>query len=440
MNTGNPLNIAYIGGGSRFVVTLCHGLAERAGALRDLGRPIHLRLLDIDPTRAEPNRQYVQLTAEATGLGLSATIEADETAALRDAHCVIFSAGVWEPIMALRKRYAPALGQWSAETGPWTAVEAAALWPTVARFADRLTELAPEALYVILANPTDVLAGALAQRFGQRACGLCVEVPQLIGLLAYHLKIEPAHIQLRHIGVNHVGWVSQWQLPGYDDAAELTDALVHAARQPDWYPACDWFVTLLRATGYMRASPYHIWPFDRGGWGEAMQRRMDAWTARQVPGPSKRQMRAEAFQQALSEHRMIRAHRPTELHPDAAPYSFPTCTASLGALVGGLAGLDTEPVSIQSPNTIGQADIGTDAVLEVPTRIQPGGLVPTAVCPPPAALFDHTRLVIEQRRLIARWLAGGHRDDLRDAMMLLPESAPLSGLAEVAETLSVSPG
>jgi 6-phospho-beta-glucosidase len=337
--------------------------------------------------------------------------------------------------MALRKRYEPSLGQWSAETGPWTAIEAAALWPTVSRFAERLSELAPEALFVILANPTDVLAGAVAGRFGLRACGLCVEVPQLVGLLAYHLKIDPAQIQLQHIGCNHVGWVTGWHIPGHEHVDQLIDALTQAAAQPDWYPACDWFVTLLRATGHMRTSPYHVWPFDRGGWTDAIQRRMDQWAAKQIRGDSKRQMRAEALQQALRENRMISEHQPTELHPEAAPYSFPNSAASLGALVGGLAGIGLEPISIQSPNTIGQADIATDAVLEVPTRVGPAGLEPTSVRPPPSYLFDHIRLVIEQRRLIARWLARNDRDDLRDAMMLLPESAPLPGLAEVAATL-----
>lgn len=48
MARADRFKIAYVGGGSRFVVTLLHGLAARADDLKAAGRPVELALLDVE--------------------------------------------------------------------------------------------------------------------------------------------------------------------------------------------------------------------------------------------------------------------------------------------------------------------------------------------------------------------------------------------------------
>lgn len=53
-----PLKITFVGGGSRFVTTLLHGLAARRDTFAAPGRSITLALLDIEPARAEARRGH----------------------------------------------------------------------------------------------------------------------------------------------------------------------------------------------------------------------------------------------------------------------------------------------------------------------------------------------------------------------------------------------
>ena len=88
-----PFKITYLGGGSSFLVPFLHGLASQAEALKVLGRPIELSLLDVDTRKAEPNVRYAELVARQTGLILSAAATDDSRKALAGSHWVIFSIG-----------------------------------------------------------------------------------------------------------------------------------------------------------------------------------------------------------------------------------------------------------------------------------------------------------------------------------------------------------
>ena len=129
MSDNDRFRITYIGGGSRFVVTLLHGLAAKAEALGRIGRPIELVLVDVDTSRATEMARYAEIVATRTQLPIKTLVTEDTPGALEGAGWVIFSAGLWEPIQAARKKYAEDLGlPPHGESAPSLVAECAGVW------------------------------------------------------------------------------------------------------------------------------------------------------------------------------------------------------------------------------------------------------------------------------------------------------------------------
>jgi 6-phospho-beta-glucosidase len=222
----DSLKIAYIGGGSRFVVVLLHGLAGEAAQLRALGHPIELSLMDINPERAKPMARYAEITASEKGLNLKTSITDDRDEALDGADWILFSVGAWREIREIRERLRKPLGNPHGESTPIAAIEAASLWPYMRQLAEDIHRLASlEAVFSTLVNPTDVLSGAFEKAFDIKSIGTCVEVPQLKTWLCHNLKTEYDDIRLEHIGANHVGWVSRWTVAGQDGPSLFSEKL-----------------------------------------------------------------------------------------------------------------------------------------------------------------------------------------------------------------------
>ena len=82
MSDSDRFRITYIGGGSRFVVTLLHGLASKAEALGRLDRPIELALVDVDTSRAAEMARYAEIVASQTQLPIETLVTEDSSACL----------------------------------------------------------------------------------------------------------------------------------------------------------------------------------------------------------------------------------------------------------------------------------------------------------------------------------------------------------------------
>lgn len=431
------LRITYIGGGSRFVVTLLHGLACNAPVLKRLGTQIELMLLDPDTRRAGEMARYAQITARQTALPLTATVTDDRVEALRGARWVLLSAGMHEPIERARKLFESPNLQPYGEHAAGVAIEAAALWPYLRGLAADMKKQAPKALFSTLMNPTDVLAAAFQKAFGIPSVGICVEVGGLIGWLSYYLQVPEERIHIDHIGVNHVGWVSQWKIDGVKDAARFFwEKIPQRMNQDDWYAHPTFFVDLYRACGYMRSSPYHNWPF-RTVWSEARQAQQERWAKACLPaGRTRSEHRQGALAEALAEGRMIPDFDPTRVHPEATPYTYPNTRHTLGALAVGLAGGKAGPVSLQCRNGRSNPWLPADAWIEAPTRIENGKFIIKKVKPLPEWLFNDTRTIAVGRIAIADWLAGRDPEGLTKGLLSQPLTGGLDDLLRVSAELS----
>lgn len=432
---GGVFKVAYVGGGSRFVVTLLHGLAHEAEALGSLGRPIEIDLLDVDVPRAAEMARYAAITARQTGLPITAFATGNRERALDGADWVIVSVGLWDALGALRRRFLEPMGNPYVETGPGVAVEGVAAWRFLAPLAEQMQRLAPGATLTILVNPTDVLAAALAKAYDVQSVGVCVEVPGLVGWLSYYLEVPPEELHIEHIGVNHVGWVSHWTAAGKPGGELFWARVPPRMSNDDWYPHTTFFVWIYQALGYMRSSPYHHWPF-HARWDDGLEGRNRLWAKACLPaGLDQRQYRQAALERALQDGRMIPEPSATKVHPEATSYAYPDTRRTLGALAVGLAGGLAGPVPLQVRNGRSNPCLPEDAWVEVPCMVEGGRVAPQSVPEPPSWLFSQTVAIAEQRRLLADWLAGRDPDGLAKGLLAMPEAAPIQDLLRLAREL-----
>jgi alpha-galactosidase/6-phospho-beta-glucosidase family protein len=435
--SGRRFKICYIGGGSRFGITLLHGIAEQAEAVRALGREVELVLYDIDPQRCKANAEYAGIVAAEKGLRLRVVVTGNRGEALAGAGWVLFSPWLMDQVHELMGQCPRGKGEWLAEAGPWTAMEAAAVWPIVREYCEQIAKVAPRAVFTTLVNPTDVLARAVERGFGLRSCGMCVEVPNTRGYLAYFLKTPARQIRLEHIGANHVGYVTRCEVAGQDGARMLRERLDELMASDEWHPMTVDFAECVRATGYLRTSPYHMFPFESRDWGQ-MRPVLDDWGKRRVPGyESLKAYQEENLRRALTERRMMQPFDAARTHPHATRYHYPDTAATLGALVVGLAGGEVgEAVPLQVRDGGANTCVDGEAWVEVPTRVTAGAFEPQTVPQLPEWFFAQTAMIVRQRRMLADWLVEGNPDVLREALLLLPDGSPLQAMMGAVKKLT----
>ena len=209
MSRNSSFKISYIGGGSRFVVTLLHGIASRAEDIKMMGYGMELTLMDINLRRANEMKEYADITAKQIGLNLSTIVTDDIRTALTDADWILYSVGFPAELKEKKQYYLSKLGNIHEETAPRLAVEAALLWNSIKKVGDVVCRLAPKSLFSTLVNPTDVIAPAFEKAFGIRSIGMCVEVTNLMRWLSYYLQVDENEMEIDYIGANHAGWVSK---------------------------------------------------------------------------------------------------------------------------------------------------------------------------------------------------------------------------------------
>lgn len=435
--SAGAFRIAYIGGGSRFVVTLLHGLAGARERLAGPGRAIELALCDPDLSKARRMAEYAGIVRRETGLGVSVETTADAQRAVDGADWVIFAPGLYRAYRPLRERLLGLGVEVAEDSGPGCALEASLAWPLLLDLGKTMRRLAPKAFFTTLVNPTDVLAPAFEQTFGFPSVGVCVEAPQLRRWLAYHLKCRADQIELDHLGLNHCGWVSRVMLDGEDARARILAAL-EKRQATEWFdPQNDFFVEVLRETGLMRTSAYHPWPFVRRSSPDAEARK--ARFQKAVAAEHGRAMH-ERLETALSSGRMIAEDDDRPVARWLHPYAYCTTRHTLAALAVGLTGEDAGPVPLQVRNGESNHGLPPDAWIEVPTRVSRGSCHPQTAAPPPGWTLPMLSAIATQRATLARWLVTGEQGLLAEALLACPEPISLERVWRLKQLSALAKG
>jgi 6-phospho-beta-glucosidase len=213
------VKVAVVGGGSTYTPELVEGFVTRTDRL-----PVdELVLLDIDPERLAVVGALAERMVRAAGWAGTVRLTDQPTEALEGANFVIVQLRVGGNQARFLDETIPlrfgCIGQET--TGPGGFAKALRTVPVVLELAERTAEIgAPDAWVVDFTNPTGLVTQALLDQ-GHRACGLCNVAIGVQRELASHLDVEPSHIRLDHVGLNHLSWVRAVFVDGVDRLPEL---------------------------------------------------------------------------------------------------------------------------------------------------------------------------------------------------------------------------
>jgi alpha-galactosidase/6-phospho-beta-glucosidase family protein len=422
------MRLAYIGGGSMFVPSIANGIGQ-VMQKSPVPYEVDLALYDVHPEKAEHMRDYVDVVGKAWHIPLHASVSESRQEALQNADMVLVSAWLEEEHERLKGLW-QRLGREYPEDGLGVAAWAAACARWSLEVTDDMLLACPQALFLTLMNPTDVLAGLVKEARGLRTAGLCVEVDGMRGALAYYFGVPSESIELTHAGVNHDGWILGMKVNGEDGYRLWQDRWQEITKDPDYHPGNRGILPILELTGRLRSSAYHNWPYEvaettqeQALWGN--------WRG-------KRESYLAALEAALKTGTPIEdpaGQNPGGIHPERSRLNYPHTGITLGKLVQSLATGQPNAIPLQIPNQGAIANFPDNAIVEVPTRVEGINLAGQPVGELPEWLGGTTRLLAIQRRLLVEYLLDQQLATLKRALAVLPMLAPAQQLNEYAEAV-----
>ncbi len=236
------VKVAVVGGGSTYTPELVEGFVTRGERL-----PVdELVLLDIDAERLGIVGALAERMMRRAGWSGRLTLTQDRLEAIDGADFVIVQLRVGQQAARYRDETIPprhgCIGQET--TGPGGFAKALRTVPVVLELAELMAERgAPGAWFVDFTNPTGLVTQALLDA-GHRAIGLCNVAIGFQRRFAQHFGVEPEHVQLEHVGLNHLTWERRVMVDGVDRLPEILEHAIDLVADETDMPA-----ELIRAIG-----------------------------------------------------------------------------------------------------------------------------------------------------------------------------------------------
>jgi 6-phospho-beta-glucosidase len=216
------VKVAVIGGGSTYTPELVEGFGLR----RDVLPVEELVLHDIDQDRLDVVGGLAARILNKLDFPGRLTLTRDREQAVEGADFVLVQLRVGGLRARLQDETIPprfgCVGQET--TGPGGFAKALRTVPVVLEIAEDTARLGAEGAGLLdFTNPAGLVTQGLIDH-GHRAIGLC-NIP--IGFqrdLAKQLSVEPAQVQLEHVGLNHLSWERRVLVDGVDRLPELIDS------------------------------------------------------------------------------------------------------------------------------------------------------------------------------------------------------------------------
>ena len=215
------MKVAVIGGGSTYTPELVEGFGLR----RDVLPVEELVLHDIDQDRLDVVGGLAGRILNKLDFPGRLTLTRDRERAVEGADFVLVQLRVGGLRARLQDETIPprfgCVGQET--TGPGGFAKALRTVPVVLEIAEDTARLGADGAWLLdFTNPAGLVTQALIDH-GHRAIGLC-NIP--IGFqrdLAKQLGVEPAQVQLEHVGLNHLSWERRVLVDGVDRLPDLID-------------------------------------------------------------------------------------------------------------------------------------------------------------------------------------------------------------------------
>jgi len=216
------LKVAVIGGGSTYTPELVEGFARREAVL-----PIdELALHDPDVDRLEIVAGLASRILRRHGWPGRLTTTGDRSEALDGAAYTLIQLRVGGQATRLVDETLPlrfdTIGQET--TGPGGFAKALRTVPLVLDIADEAARRGTPGAWILdFTNPVGIVSQALLDA-GHRALGLCNVAIGFQRGIAARFEVEPARVELDHVGLNHLSWIRAVRVDGVDRLPGLLDA------------------------------------------------------------------------------------------------------------------------------------------------------------------------------------------------------------------------
>jgi len=208
------VKVAVVGGGSTYTPELVEGFVRRAERF-----PVdELVLLDPDAERLQVVGGLAGRMLDHAGYGGNLRLTADPDEATDGASFVIVQLRVGgQAARLLDETIPPRFGCVGQETtGPGGFAKGLRTIPVVLDLAERMERRgAPEAWLIDFTNPTGMVTQALLDE-GHRALGLCNVAINVQRRFAERFGVDPEHVELEQVGLNHLSWVRKVKVDGDD--------------------------------------------------------------------------------------------------------------------------------------------------------------------------------------------------------------------------------
>jgi 6-phospho-beta-glucosidase len=402
------MKVAVIGGGSTYTPELISGFLARIGSF-----PItELWLMDIDAERLAVVGGFARRMVAAQGVPFRVVLTQDQRAAIEGAAYVITQLRVGGMAARRADEY---LGQrhgliGQETTGVGGMAKALRTIPVALRIAADVRELAPGALLLNFTNPAGLVTEALSRYAPDvSAVGLCnapiTQKMHIIEILQERLgqEIEPSRGQLETLGLNHLSWHRGFTLDGKDVWPQVMEGLLSELKAD---PEPEWDVPTVEALGMI--PNYYLQYYYYTGRKLAAQQQWPPSRAEAVMAVEKDLLR-EYADPALAEP-------PADLMKRGGAYYSTVATQLLNAHYNDLG--ETHVVNVRHGGAV--PGWPEDWVLEMPCRVDRGGVHPLPAEPLPPVCFGLLAQVKAFELLVVEAAVHGERRAAYQALLAHP--------------------
>jgi len=398
-----------IGGGSTYTPELVNGFLARMDQF-----PLdELWLMDIDKERLEIVGGFAQRMVEAKGSPFKVILSTDQRKSIENADYVTTQLRVGHMEARRRDEYLGLrhglIGQET--TGVGGMGKALRTIPVILKIAQDIKEVAkPGTMLVNFTNPAGLVTQALSKYAADvPAVGVCnVPITAKMHIIesleeATGKKIDPAHTELKTLGLNHLSWHRGFTIDGEDVWPQVIESLITKLKQedePEWEP---------RTIEVLRMIPnYYLQYFYQT---DRKLKSQEAWP------PSRAEEVMEVEKDLLRQYADQNLKEPpADLMKRGGAYYSTVATQLLNAHYNDLG--ETHVVNITNNGAV--KEWPAEWVLEIPSTVRKSGITPIPAEPLPLSQFGLISAIKAYEMLTVEAAVHGDRDAAYEALLVHP--------------------